>query len=147
MASGSHGTAVVQKDMADINPGCCPGTPCCEGCCAQLGRWVGTTGHTAMSDRFIQLAVEGAFVQGCEGSWGQNQKMTVQINVPAAIPMEQMQAWASALQAASPKIMKPPDMEGRVHEEPATQVLPSPKNNMAAEVAGAVPTALASARP
>ena len=104
MASGSHGQAVVHKDRAAINKGICCG------CCKQLGSWTGSASNKTMHDRFIQLAFEGAFVQGFEGAWGQNQKMALQINVPATTPMEEMQAWASALQAAPPKIMNPPDV-------------------------------------
>ena len=68
MASGSHGQAVVHKDRAAINKGICCG------CCKQLGSWTGSASNKTMHDRFIQLAFEGAFVQGFEGAWARTRR-------------------------------------------------------------------------
>lgn len=40
-----------------------------------------------------------------EGAWGDQSKMVMRINVPPSMPIESVQAWATALQAACPKVM------------------------------------------
>ena len=109
METATRNTAVVNKSLPKVQPGCC-----CGCCCKDLGTWVGhelSWRSVSASERFIELAFEGAFVRGFEGAWGMNQKMAVQINFPSTTPMAEVQAWASALQAACPKIMmNPQDM-------------------------------------
>eukprot|EP01044_Picomonas_judraskeda_P000256 COSAG03_NODE_10_length_23829_cov_21.731395_17_plen_323_part_00 len=104
METATRTTSVVNKNMPSINKGLCCG------CCQNLGTWVSQSSAVSVSERFIEMAFEGAFVRGFEGAWGMNQKMAVQINFASTTSMPEVQAWASALQAACPKIMNPQDM-------------------------------------
>jgi hypothetical protein len=104
METATTSKSVVNKDLPNINTGLCCG------CCSNLGTWVSHSSSASVSERFIEMAFEGAFVRGFEGAWGMTQKMVVQINFASTTSMPEVQAWASALQAACPNIMNPQDM-------------------------------------
>ena len=40
-----------------------------------------------------------------EGAWGDQSKLVMRIIVPPSMPIQAMQAWATALQATCPKVM------------------------------------------
>jgi hypothetical protein len=104
--ASTTGTATVNKQSWNLNR-CCGFQWCLLGCGGCLddccnNSWSGYNFATSTNDRYIELDYEGP--------WGEDSKLVMRLNLHSTTPIEAVQAWACALQAACPKLMRPGDV-------------------------------------
>jgi hypothetical protein len=96
--TSSTGEATIVKKATNLG-GCtwsCLGCfRCLNDCCDNS--WRGDSFCIATNQRYIELDYEGA--------WGTDSKLVMRLMIPPTTPVQAVQAWACALQAASPKVM------------------------------------------
>jgi hypothetical protein len=102
METSTTGEATVVKSANNLS-GCTGCTWCilqwcsfCNDCCDNS--WRGDSWSSATNSRYIELDYEGP--------WGEDSKLVMRLIIPPTAPVQAVQAWACALQAASPKVMK-----------------------------------------